>query len=317
MPEFLEKVTATAPSNIALVKYWGKRDKELNLPLTSSFSVSLSEMNSTATIEESPTNEDIWEIYGNPNKAKRVLEAARLSTQDRRPLKISITNNFPSGAGLASSASSMAALAKALNLFLAKGEMSLDTISHWARVGSGSAVRSLHKGFVLWEAGSDDFGEDCLAHTAFEASHFPLALTVCVVDDRPKPISSTQAMEISRKTSPLYDRFHEQNADYIEKVIQAVREKNFDILTEVSEANCQAMHAVMRTSNPSIDYFQIGTNKAIECVLRMRRQGIPCFFSIDAGPNVKIFSPPEYADVVFQNCRQLKDLRKVLRDFVA
>ena len=210
-----------------------------------------------------------------------------------------------------------AAFALALNSYLADDAFDLETISHWSRLGSGSSVRSLYPGYVLWDAGTDEEGKDCVAHTAFAASHMPLSLVVCVVDDQPKPIGSTAAMERSRDTSPLYDEFHANNEQYLQEALDAVKNKDFYKLAEISESNCQAMHAVMQSSQPPVNYFKTGTKQAIEHVQKMRQEGIPCFFTIDAGPNVKIFCTPEAKDEVHERCKSLSDVKHLLLDQVS
>lgn len=309
-------IRACAPSNIALIKYWGKRDTKLNLPLTSSFSVSLTDMCSWTTVKEAPGSEDVWEIMGDPSKAQRLLALAREATGDARPLHIKIENTFPGGAGLASSASSMASLARGLNAMLADGKLSLNEMASWARRGSGSSVRSLLPGYVLWKAGSDPEGRDCIVDQAFDVSQLPLSLVVCVVDDRPKPIGSTAAMERCRDTSPNYQAFHETNDAHLAEAMAAVQEADLARLGAIAEINCLAMHDVMHQAQPPVDYFQAGTHASIAAVRKMRDEGIPCFFSIDAGPNVKIFCPPDAQADVYARCEQIEGLKFVLKDQV-
>lgn len=286
---------ASAPSNIALIKYWGKRDIPLNLPLTSSLSVSLTSMLSHATIQPIDAEADLWDIQGDPAKSLRVLSLFRRLTDDRRPLSIRITNDFPSGAGLASSASSMAALTRALGLFFGLGDdvEREPRLASIARQGSGSAVRSLLPGYVLWDAGTDPTGRDSLPTRLFPASHLPMALLVCVVDRKVKPISSSKAMEISRQTSPLYGPFHQRNPLDIAAACRAIEAQDLPTLGRLAEDNCLAMHKVMWESTPPVDYFQEGTHLVIDTVRRLRDEGFFCFFSIDAGPNVKVFCRPE------------------------
>lgn len=310
-------IRACAPSNIALIKYWGKRNTKLNLPLTSSFSVSLTEMCSWTTVEASTTGEDVWEIEGDPSKAERLLALARKATGNTQPLRISIRNTFPGGAGLASSASSMASLARGLNAFLADGSLSVNELASWSRIGSGSSVRSLLPGYVLWEAGTEPNGEDCLVKPAFSAEHMPMALVVCVVDDRPKPIGSTAAMERCRDTSPNYQAFHDANDADLQEALAAVQERDFARLGRVAEANCLAMHDVMHQAQPPVNYFQPATHASIAMVRTLREEGIPCFFSIDAGPNVKVFCPPEHQSAVEAACRTLTGLKNILMDRVS
>lgn len=307
-------IKATAPSNIALVKYWGKRNRALNLPLTSSLSLTLRSLWSEATVEESSSGKDEWEITGDPSKAQRVLEEARTFTGDRRPLRISIENFFPSGAGLASSASSMAAFAKALAKFLGEGETSLDEMARWSRLGSGSSVRSLLPGYVLWDAGREEDGSDCKVSQAFPPEHFPLSLVVCVVNDKPKPIGSTAAMERCRDTSPNYQSFHDRNSFDLERALAAIKIRDLQGLADVAESNCLAMHDVMHQANPPVNYFMEGTHKSISLTRELRASGVPCFFSIDAGPNVKIFCPPEHHQSVVDACKTLTELVDILED---
>lgn len=307
-------ITATAPSNIALVKYWGKRNKALNLPLTSSLSLTLRSLWSEATVEESSTGQDEWDIMGDPSKAQRVLAEARGFTKDDRPLRVSIQNHFPSGAGLASSASSMAAFSRALAQFLADGSTPLDEMARWSRLGSGSSVRSLLTGYVLWDAGTEEDGSDCRISQAFTPEHFPLSLVVCVVNDKPKPIGSTAAMERCRDTSPNYQEFHERNGDDLKAALSAIENRDLMALAEVAEANCLAMHDVMHKATPPVNYFMEGTHKSIALTRELRASGVPCFFSIDAGPNVKIFCPPEQHQAVVDACKSITELVDILED---
>ena len=307
---------ASAPSNIALVKYWGKRETRQNLPLTSSFSVTLDRMRTWVAIDES--KEDRWTLHGDPKKAMRVLEEARRSTGQTSALSIHLQNDFPSGAGLASSASSMAALAFALDHALTGGKTPLREVARWARLGSGSAVRSLYGGYVLWHAGHDAEGRDCYAETRFEASAMPLSLVVCVANDQPKPIGSTAAMERCRDTSPRYEAFHARNPLDIESALAAVQQKDLHALARISEENCLAMHEVMHTATPPIDYFLEGTHAAIAAVRKLREEaGIPCFFTIDAGPNVKVFCPPAFQAPITEALRNLQGIKHLLHDQLA
>lgn len=265
-------------------------------------------------MEEISGTSDEWDIVGEPGKSKRVLEAARQASGDRRSLRIRIHNHFPSGAGLASSASSMAALALALSRSLGTRDFPLQQIATWARLGSGSSVRSLLPGYVLWHAGTREDGQDCVIEQRFTPSDLPLSLVVCVVNDKTKPIGSTTAMERCRDTSPLYPGFHQRNAGDLQRAIQAIGQRDVLALGEVAEENCLAMHEVMHRAVPPIDYFLPGTHQAMALTRQLRMDGVPCFFSIDAGPNVKIFSPPEYHMRVVQACRTLSGLVGILED---
>ena len=305
-----------AASNIALVKYWGKRDISLNLPQSSSFSITLNSLYSVAEVSESPDGEDHLLIRGNPNKAKRLLLAARKFTGDRRPLRIKIENNFPTAAGLASSASSMAALALALRDFWSREyQIPFAELTKWARLASGSAVRSLLSGYVLWRAGSRADGSDSSVEQLFPPQHFPLSLIACIVRSKPKEIGSTEAMEHCRKTSPFYWEFHRRIESDLERAISAVAERDIWRLGAVAEENCLAMHRAIRESRPPIDYLLPESRGLIDFVRELReKRGVPCFFTIDAGPNVKIFTLPRHKEELLALCRERPEVEQILTD---
>ncbi len=309
------RAVARAGSNIALVKYWGKRNRELNLPQSSSFSLTLSELYSTAQVSPSPEDRDIWEVQGNPSKAQKLLRAARQFTGDNTPLHIKIENNFPTAAGLASSASSMASFALALQKFWSDRNIPFDEVVRWARLASGSSVRSLFDGYVLWQVGKSDDGSDDTVRRLFPRSYFNLSMLACVVDDRPKKFGSTEAMEISRRTSPLYWEFHRRIPSDLEKAIRAVESRDLYLLAQVAEENCLMMHRVMETSDPPVVFLQPLSHRIMELVRFLRNKGgIPCFFTVDAGPNVKIFTPPDYLEKVLRECEKISELKDILID---
>jgi diphosphomevalonate decarboxylase len=303
---------ASAPANIAIVKYFGKRDPVLNLPRSPSLSASLSRLRSWARVEPGEGH-DLLEIQGDPTRSHRVIAAARATVGDFGPVRVRISNTFPTATGLASSASSMAALARALAAFSGM-RIPGNEIDRWARVGSGSAVRSLHRGWVLWEPGTDPSGSDCRARTVLAPGRFPLDVAICVVDDRPKPVGSTEAMERCRLTSPAYEDFHRRNSADIDEALAALRRGDTVALARVAEANCLRMHGMLRIANPPIDYFLPGTREAIERVRDLARQDVPCFFTVDAGPNVVVFAPPGEGDRVEAALAALPGTIAVLRD---
>jgi diphosphomevalonate decarboxylase len=241
--------------------------------------------------------------------------AARASTANLMPLRIRIENTIPTGAGLASSASSMAALATALARLLAP-EMPDEEVARWARLGSGSAVRSLHPGYVLWEAGTDPAGADCRARSILPPGHLPLGLVACIVDDRPKAIDSTTAMERCRLTSPLFDDFHREIPFEVVAMTAALRAGDLAAITRVAERNCLKMHEVLRSARPSIDFLQPASIAVIGMVRALRGQGVECFFTIDAGPNVKVFAPLRNVPTVETACAAVPGVQRTLLDRV-
>ncbi|MCB9644501.1 MAG: hypothetical protein H6728_15620 [Myxococcales bacterium] len=195
-------IYTSAPSNIALVKYWGKRNTKHNLPLTSSFSVTLEKMRTWVAISPLDQGEDQWKLYGNPKKHSASWPEARAATGNQQPLSITIQNDF------LQAQDSQARLLRWRRWLSPSISPSLTAPPHATKSHAGPdwvAVRrfaSLYPGYVLWEAGIEPEGKDCVAQSKFTATHMPLALIACVIDDRTKPISSTEAMERCRDTSP-------------------------------------------------------------------------------------------------------------------
>jgi diphosphomevalonate decarboxylase len=294
----MKKVIVQANANIALIKYWGKRDTKLFLPTKSSLSITLDHLKTITQISFCKQEDKIWLdnqllVGAKREKIVRFLNLFRIQYQVRKFFKIISYNNFPTAAGLASSSSGFAALAKGLNkacaLKLGKKELSI-----LARCGSGSACRSLYDGFVLWHKGEKEDGSDSYATRLFKKSYWPeFCVLVCVVDGTTKKISSRDAMQNTIYTSPLYDRWVQDSEKRIEKIKQAIQGKDFSTVGRLAERDCVEMHRTMHMSQPSINYMQASTKKIINAVKKFRKQGIECYFTIDAGPNVKILCKKE------------------------
>jgi diphosphomevalonate decarboxylase len=215
-------------------------------------------------------------------------------SQNEQPCLIESTNNFPTAAGLASSASGIASLITALDNALGT-KLSNQQMIEAAMLGSGSAARSLFSGFVHLEVVQDQL--NCA--TILAAEEWPLNVIVCVTSTKQKTISSRRGMEISRKTSPMYSDWVRNHQEDMALALRAIAAKNFDQLGKIAEQNCLKMHKVMKTSQPPIDYWNPATYTCVETVRDMQRKGIPVFFTIDAGPQVKIICEPDVCkDVV-------------------
>ena len=176
-----------------------------------------------------------------------------------------------------------------------------------AMLGSGSAPRSLLSGIVLLDA---DNQFDC--QTLAEPNQWPLSVVVCITDDQRKTVSSREGMEISRKTSPLYEAWLKVNASHIERAKKAIKERNLRALGQIAEENCKQMHEVMRTSNPSINYM---TNKTINCINAIesiRSSGFDLFYTVDAGPQVKIICKTEDSGLIQKRISSLPSVRQTL-----
>lgn len=305
------RASAIAHPNIALIKYWGKRDVALNLPAVGSLSVTLDAM-TTKTIAEadSTLDHDILVLNGKEMSAEHTrlttcLDALRKIANDRRHFRVISNNDFPTGAGLASSASGYAALvtAAASAIGLDIGDPRLPDI---ARIGSGSAPRSLFGGIVTLK--NDDEGTKC--EQVSGPGEWPLSVVVAVISDAQKPISSRAGMEVSRRTSAFYDAWIETHNVDLQSAMSFVNRRDFNSLADVAENNCLKMHAVMMTSRPPLIYWQSETLACIRKISDLRAGGLPVFFTVDAGPQVKAVCLPEATNVVED---ELRDIAGVLR----
>lgn len=285
------RATATAHANIALIKYWGKRDEELVLPYTSSLSLTLDGLRTVTTVKFGDLAADTATLDGEPlhgialTRISTFLDLVRERAGFHSHATVISRNEVPTAAGLASSASGFAALAGAA---AAAAGLDLDAraLSRLARRGSGSASRSIYGGLALWHAGHDD--ESSFA----EPVHSPLdlAILVILVDDGVKSVSSRVAMRSTVATSPLFFRWVEDSARDLEIALRAVAEGDLATLGETAEANALGMHATMRAAVPPISYFTSGTQDALAAVREARAAGLPAWATIDAGANVKVLT---------------------------
>lgn len=287
-----EKGLAYAPTNVALCKYWGKRDEELNLPVTSSLSVSLPDKGAMTTVfikENAPDVVVLNEQELAPDSAftKRIVEFLNLFRLNASlHFKIDIKMNIPVAAGLASSACGFASLVSALN-DLFQWNLPQRNLSILARLGSGSAARSLWPGFVEWHAGVAPDGMDSYAEPLpFEWPE--LHIGILTIKNTEKPISSREAMLKTVNTSLLYGNWPKKVARDIIILRQAMQVKNFALLGGTSESNALTMHATMLSSWPPICYFLPETIAAMHKVWDLRRDGLELYFTEDAGPNLKL-----------------------------
>lgn len=283
---------AYAPSNIALCKYWGKRDQELNLPITSSLSVSLGQQGATTELFVSSESCDLAYVNGERIDwaspfGKRLLAFFDLfPTQYGLYFTTKVQTNIPIGAGLASSACGFASLAKAFNLLFG-WELPEHYLSILARLGSGSASRSLWQGFVEWHAGIKANGMDSYAEPI--ADVWPeLCIGLLILNDQEKPIGSREAMQRTVTTSPLYTAWPEKVSHDLSALKQAIHLKDFGLLGKTAESNAMTMHATMLSAWPTVCYFLPETIRAMNHIWQLRREGLMVFFTQDAGPNLKL-----------------------------
>ena len=296
--------TAIAHPNIALVKYWGKQNHILNYPASPSLSITLDSLITKTKV--SASTETRLLLNGKRNEDLKVAKFLDLFREhfELPPVSVETDNNFPTGAGLASSASGFAALVTALNENFQLG-LSLSSLSEWARRGSASAARSIFGGFVTLQ------GPNWRADQLAKEPHWDLEICIVVINEGPKKISSTTGMKTSEATSPFYLEWINSADSDFEIAKKAIIERDFVRLSEVSEQNCLKMHSVMHTSQPAISYWAPGTVLAMELVREIRSTGTPAFFTMDAGPQVKVIYPKQHRTIIQKSLEELKNVRLI------
>ena len=281
-----DSTTALAHPNIALIKYWGKSNTNLNLPSTPSLSLTLSKLTTKTTISTNET--DILYINGQPaedEKISKFLNSLR-QIHNIKNIRIETENNFPTSAGLASSAAGFAALTTALNSHFSL-RFSKRQISSIARAGSASAARSIYGGFVGLQ------GPDWEAEPIFVPDYWPLRIVIATINTEKKKTSSSKGMEITRFTSPFYQSWVTEAPKDFDEALTAIKNRDFDKLADLSEKSCLKMIATMISSNPPLIYWAPATLACIQLIRDLRNSGQAVFFTTDAGPQLKAICLPE------------------------
>lgn len=305
------RADAQAQPNIALVKYWGKRDPERNLPAVGSLSLTLDSLWTRMSVElDTRLREDSLSVNGQVDHSMlpRVSHCLdRLLGAKRRRAAVRSENNFPVAAGLASSASAFAALVVAASE-AAKLQHDRLTLARYAGAASGSAARSLFDGIVELSAGNEEIDVRSIA----DLDAWQLQLVIAINDDNPKAVSSGAAMQRSARTSPFYASWVERQPGDLDIARKAVSERDFAALAAVAEHNCLKMHSLMWTSRPPVVYWNAVTLACMETVRMLQQDGCPVFFTIDAGPQVKAVCLPEVVEAVRSALSAIEGVRKVL-----
>lgn len=279
---------AFAPANIALCKYWGKRDTELNLPVNSSFSISLGKLGTRTIIKFAKSADRIF-LNGKPAPkafAVRLSAYLDLFRAEGQFFEVRTKNNIPTAAGLASSASGFAALVKALDQLMGWG-FNPRELSMLARLGSGSASRSLYDGFAVWHAGQRPDGMDSYAEP-IDAPWDSLRIGILEVSKVRKKVGSTEGMNRTRETSELYEAWPKQAACDYDELRTAVAAQDFPMFGKTAENNALAMHATMMAAWPPLCYWKPQSVSLMQKVWAAREQGMELYFTMDAGPNLKL-----------------------------
>ncbi len=291
------RAAAQAQPNIALIKYWGKRDLEKNPPAVGSLSVTLDNLWTKMTVEFSGLAEnDVLTVNqaGNQELLPRISACLDLVAGVDRPRASIISEcNFPIAAGLASSASAFAALVVAASKASGNDRDRL-SLARIAGAASGSAARSLFGGFVELQASDSSINVE----TITAANDWPLSVVVAITEENAKPVSSSAAMNRSAETSPFYASWLQRQADDLASARDAVLRRDFTQLAAVSEHNCLKMHSVMWGSRPPIVYWNSVTLSCMEAVRRLQSDGHAVFFTIDAGPQLKAICLPDASGLV-------------------
>jgi diphosphomevalonate decarboxylase len=314
------KATANAGSNIAFVKYWGvgKGRSNRQVPLNPSVSMTLDVARTTTTVAFLPgLKEDVCSINNGPappdalERVRRVLDRVRKIARLKAFARIVSVNHFPTSAGIASSASGFAALALAAARAAGLAD-NLKLLVPLAILGSGSACRSLNGGYVLWSPSADGQPSSRVRQLEDE-DHWQLVDLVAILSREQKAVPSEQGHLLAR-TSPLLEARLASLGRIVTKVRKAIRERNLQDLGQWLEADALCMHAVMMTSRPALLYWEPATLSVVKAVRDLRvRRGLPCYFTIDAGPNVHVLTLPEQANAVTRALKRIEGVREVLR----
>jgi len=307
--------TALANPNLAFIKYWGNRDNTLRLPSNGSISMNLDGLYTRTTVSFQPSlpyDELIingHEVMGaGLDRISYILDIIRGMANIYDQAEVISENNFPSGAGIASSAAAFAALAlagsKAAGLELSEPEL-----SRLARRGSGSAARSIPGGFVEWQAGESD--EDSFAFSIAEPGHWDLVDCVAIVSAAHKKTGSTEGHSVA-PTSPLQAARVADAPRRLEICRRAILERDFDAFASIVELDSDMMHAVMMTSTPQLHYWKPASLEVMNYVRQWRMDGLPVCYTVDAGPNVHVLCPESEVHIVEKKLREIRGVDNVL-----
>ncbi|GAA0594216.1 diphosphomevalonate decarboxylase [Virgibacillus siamensis] len=313
------KATAKAHTNIALIKYWGKRDESLILPMNNSLSLTLDGFYTTTTVEFKPDlTDDCFYLDDEAvvdtqyDRVSNFLKLIRnYAGKDNLFAEVHSTNHVPTAAGFASSASGFAALAaaaaRALNL-----NIDDKTLSTLTRQGSGSACRSIYGGFVEWEKGEQADGSDSHAVPIAPANHWDIRVAAVVLSSNAKKVLSREGMKRTVETSPFYSSWVDSIPNDLNQIKDGIKNKDFEKVGAIAEMNCLKMHATTLAANPPFSYWHDTTMAVMHAVQELRESGISAYFTIDAGPNVKVLYLPGDENTLKQSLREIPGVHDVI-----
>ncbi len=312
------KAKAIAHPNIALVKYWGKIGQQNNSPAVGSISLTLDQLSTTTSVEfDELIENNRLVLNGKPARDKQFrrvsdfMDAIRKRANVQLRWHIQSDNNFPTDAGLASSASAFASLALAAT-HAAGLNLSEPQLSALARIGSGSAARSIYGGFVEMPPGQSDI-DDPAAVQLEDENYWPLCILVCVTSTTPKPVSSRDAMRLTQASSPFYNAWVKASVEDLDQMRSAIRGRDLDAVGTIAEHNAMKLHALVMTSRPPLVYWNSGTMSVINEVHRMRQDDLHAYFTIDAGPQVKVICLDQDSSIIANRLQSLSNVHEVIK----
>ncbi|MFP4373082.1 MAG: diphosphomevalonate decarboxylase [Spirochaetaceae bacterium] len=289
-----ENAVCTASPSLALTKYWGKSGGGVNIPATSSLAVTLRELSTITRVERSGDTDTVL-IDGVPQGEARfapLFEAIRSETGSEERFLVESGNNFPTAAGLASSSSGVAALVCAVDALLGS-ELPAWKLSRIARVGSGSAARAVYGGFTVLPAGGTE------AQPLYGADHWPqLRVAVAVLQSGPKAVSSREAMERVRRTSPYFGPWMESAEELFAEAREALALRDLDRLGHAMRLSYLRMFSTMFAADPPVLYWQPRSLAVIRACEDLRREGVPAYETMDAGPQIKVLTTEDHLERV-------------------
>ena len=280
-----EPVTVRSYANIAIIKYWGKKKEKEMVPATSSISLTLENMYTETTLSPLPADARSDEFYINGQLQNEAEHVKMSKIIDRyRPegagfVRIDTKNNMPTAAGLSSSSSGLSALVKACNAYFQLG-LNRKELALEAKFASGSSSRSFYGPLAAWDK---DSGEIYPVETDLK-----LSMIMLVLEDQKKPISSRDGMKLCVETSTTFEEWIRQSEQDYKDMLIYLKENDFEKVGALTEKNALAMHATTKTANPPFSYLTDASYEAMDFVRQLREQGESCYFTMDAGPNVKV-----------------------------
>ncbi len=320
----MKKATVKSPANIAFVKYWGRIDDNLILPLNDSISMNLNNCFTKTTVEFGKVEHDEIKVKFfesdykklEDRKLKRILDQInriRKIYKINKSVKIYSENNFPDSCGIASSASAFSALVKALyealEINISEKNLTIET----RLAGSGSATRSIPEGFTKWLKGNGQ-SNSSYAYSIADSSYWELYDLILIIDTKEKTVGS---FEGHKRAHNEFLQARLENIDQrIKQIEQSIIDRDIEKLGEVIEADAVSLHTVAMNSKPPIFYLNDKTWAAIFKILDLRKKGIVGYFTIDAGPNVHLICEKKFKDKLKEEFNKFSGLKFIIENKV-